>query len=71
MNNEPWFCLADGCMALGLEQVSGVKSRLNANGVTTSKVEVQTGIKLNGKPAIQMQKHIKFVDSLNVCCKLH
>ena len=37
VNNKPGFCLADVCKILGLEQVSGVKSTLNANGVTTSK----------------------------------
>lgn len=28
VNNEPLFCLADVCKALGLEQVSRVKARL-------------------------------------------
>lgn len=37
-DNEPMFCLADVCKALGLEQVSRVKTRLNDDGVTTSKV---------------------------------
>lgn len=32
------FCLSDVCKALELEQVSRVKSRLKADGVTTSKV---------------------------------
>lgn len=38
VNDEPMFCLADVCKALELEQVSRVKSRLNEDGVTTSKV---------------------------------
>lgn len=38
INGEPWFCLSDICKALELEQVSRVKTRLNLNGVTTSKV---------------------------------
>lgn len=38
INGEPWFCLSDVCKALELEQVSRVKTRLNLNGVTTSKV---------------------------------
>lgn len=38
INDEPWFCLADVCKALELEQVSRVKARLKADGVTTSKV---------------------------------
>lgn len=38
IGGEPWFCLSDVCKALELEQVSRVKTRLNLNGVTTSKV---------------------------------
>ena len=38
INGEPWFCLSDVCKALELEQVSRVKTRLNLDGVTTSKV---------------------------------
>lgn len=37
-DGEPMFCLADICKALDLEQVSRVKQRLKADGVTTSKV---------------------------------
>lgn len=37
-DGEPMFCLADVCKALGLEQVSRVKTRLKDDGVTTSKV---------------------------------
>ena len=37
-DNEPMFCLSDVCKALELEQVSRVKSRLKADGVTISKV---------------------------------
>lgn len=38
INNMPYICLADVCKILELEQVSRVKSRLNQDGVTTSKV---------------------------------
>lgn len=38
VNGEPYFVLADVCRALGLEQVSRVKDRLNLDGVTISKV---------------------------------
>lgn len=38
INGEPYFVLADVCNALGLEQVSRVKDRLNIDGVTSSKV---------------------------------
>ena len=37
-NGQIWFCLVDVCKALGLEQVSRVKSRLLKDGVTSSKV---------------------------------
>lgn len=37
-DGEPMFCLSDVCKALGLEQVSRVKTRLKDDGVTTSKV---------------------------------
>ena len=38
IKGEPYFVLADVCKALGLEQVSRVKDRLNKDGVTISKV---------------------------------
>lgn len=38
INNIPFVCLADVCKILDLEQVSRVKSRLNPDGVTISKV---------------------------------
>ncbi len=38
VNEKPYICLADICKILDLEQVSRVKSRLNQDGVTTSKV---------------------------------
>lgn len=43
VDNEPLFCLADVCKALGLEQVSRVKARLKEDGVTTSKVTDRLG----------------------------
>lgn len=51
-NGEPWFCLADVCKVLEL-QPSRVKDRLKENGITSSKVGVQTGFKQDGTPAIQ------------------
>ena len=38
INNEAYICLADVCKILELGQVSRVKSRLNKDGVTISKV---------------------------------
>ena len=35
VNNEPMFCLADVCKALGLTQPSKVRERLNEKGVNT------------------------------------
>ena len=37
-SDEPLFCLADICKILDLDQVSRVKSQLDEDGVTTSKV---------------------------------
>lgn len=37
-NEQPLFCLVDICKPLGLEQVSRVKSQIDEDGVTTSKV---------------------------------
>ena len=45
ISGEPWFCLSDICKALELEQVSRVKTRLNLNGITTSKVIDRMGRK--------------------------
>lgn len=44
IDDEPWFCLADVCKSLDLEQTSRVKSRLNAKGVTTSKAPTKGGL---------------------------
>ena len=38
VEDKPYVCLADVCKILELEQVSRVKSRLNQDGVTSSKV---------------------------------
>ena len=37
VDGKVWFCLADVANALGLEQVSHLKSRLKVEGVTTIK----------------------------------
>ena len=42
---EVWFCLKDVCDILGLGNPSKVLHRLNRDGVTASKVGVQTGIR--------------------------
>lgn len=52
-DNEPMFCLVDVCKALGIGNVSQLKTRLNEEGVITNEVGVQTGIKADGTPAIQ------------------
>ncbi len=46
-DGEPWFCLSDVCKILELNQVSRTKSRLNKDGVTTSKVIDSLGRKQN------------------------
>lgn len=38
INNEPYICLVDICKVLELDQASRVKTRLNQDGVTISKV---------------------------------
>lgn len=38
IDDEPWFCLADVCMALGITHVTDVKSRLKKDGVATTEV---------------------------------
>ena len=63
-SDEPLFCLADVCRILDL-QPSRVKQRLNEGGVTSSKVGVQTGLKLDGTPAIQQVEMI-FIDEPNL-----
>lgn len=63
-SEEPLFCLADVCRILDL-QPSRVKQRLNQKGVTSSKVGVQTGLKLDGTPAIQQVEMI-FIDEPNL-----
>lgn len=65
IDGEPWFCLSDVCKALELEQVSRVKARLNSAGVTTSKVGVQTGLKADGTPSIQIVS-MSFVNEANL-----
>lgn len=43
-DNEPMFCLADVCGILNLNNVSKVKSRLNAKGVTNSDTLTNGGV---------------------------
>lgn len=62
--DEPMFCLADVCKALEL-QVTPTKNRLNNPGVNSIKVGVQTGIKKDGTPAIQMTDMI-FINEQNL-----
>lgn len=62
--DEPMFCLADVCKVLEL-QVTPTKNRLNNPGVNSIKVGVQTGIKKDGTPAIQMTDMI-FINEQNL-----
>lgn len=61
---EVFFCLADVCSVLEIPNVSQVKSRLNKGGVITNEVGVETGIKKDGTPAIQMVD-MTFIDEPN------
>ena len=64
-DNEPMFCLADVCKALEINNVSQLKTRLKEDGVITNEVGVQTGIKVDGTPAIQMVK-MNFINEANL-----
>lgn len=48
-----WAVATDIVSALGLKQVTRAISSLDRTGVTTSKVGVETGIKRDGRPALQ------------------
>lgn len=64
-DNEPMFCLADVCKALEIGNVSQLKTRLKQDGVITNEVGVQTGVKADGTPAIQMIK-MNFINESNL-----
>ena len=54
-NGTPLFCLKDICDILEIGTPSNVKTRLVDPCIDTIKVGVQTGIKSDGTPAIQMK----------------
>lgn len=64
-DNEPMFCLADVCKALGISNVSQLKTRLKEDGVITNEVGVQTGVKADGTPAIQKVR-MNFINESNL-----
>lgn len=53
INNTPYFNLKDICRILDIKNSSDAKTRLSQDGVATTEVGVQTGIKSDGTPAIQ------------------
>lgn len=55
-NGEPWFCLADVCRVLEIENPRDIKKRLSTPCVDTIYVGVQTGAKADGTPAMQNVK---------------
>ena len=55
-SEEPLFCLADVCKAVGLKNPSSVKIRLDESDLCMSEVGVQTGFKSDGTPAMQVVK---------------
>ena len=63
--DRPMFCLNDVCKALGLENTSRVKARLNDPGIITNKVGVVTGTKSDGTPSVQ-QVDMLFIDEPNL-----
>lgn len=60
-----WFCLNDVMKSLGLSNVTKLKSRLNERGCTISAVGVQTGVKKDETPSIQVVKML-FIDEPNL-----
>ena len=60
-----WFCLNDVMKSLGLSNVTKLKSRLNERGCTISAVGVQTGLKKDETPSIQVVKML-FIDEPNL-----
>lgn len=65
VDEEPMFCLADVCRALGIGNVSQLKTRLKEEGIITNEVGVQTGVKADGTPAIQKVK-MNFINESNL-----
>lgn len=64
-DGEPMFCLADVCRILEIKNVSDCRNRLNEAGVVGTEVGVQTGIKVDGKPAIQKVR-MNFINEANL-----
>ena len=65
IDNIPYVCLADVCKILEIGNTSRLKARLNQAGVTSNEVGVQTGLKKDGTPAMQMIK-MTFINESNL-----
>ena len=62
---DPLFCLVDVCNILGIKNSSRVMERLFTPGVHTMNLEVQTGVKADGTPAIRFDD-VTFIDQGNL-----
>lgn len=64
-NEGVWFCLTDICRILEIGNPADVKKRLILPGIDTIEVEVKTGIKRDGSPAVQKIKML-FINEANL-----
>lgn len=64
INGEPWFCLADCALALGIKNAA-TSVKLSAPGVGKTYIGVETGKKTDGTPAIQ-QVEITIINEPNL-----
>lgn len=65
IDNIPYICLADVCKILEIGNASQLKTRLNQEGVISNEVGVQTGLKKDGTPAMQMV-NMTFINESNL-----
>lgn len=65
INGEPWFMLADVCRVLDINNSRQAKTRLNEAYVISNDIGVETGMKRDGTPSVQIVK-ADFVDESNL-----
>ena len=65
IDGDPWFMLADVCRVLDINNSRQAKTRLNEAYVITNDIGVETGMKRDGTPSVQIVK-ADFVDESNL-----
>ena len=65
IDGEPWFMLADVCRVLDINNSRQAKTRLNEAYVISNDIGVETGMKRDGTPSVQIVK-ADFVDESNL-----